>query len=92
MDTESTFKSGSNLEKILKSGAFVATGELGPPQSASADVIRNKAKLLKGNVDAVNFTDGQTAIVRMSSFGAALIAMRDGLEPTVQMTCRDRNP
>lgn len=91
MNTESTFKSGSNLEKALKSGAFAVTGELGPPQSANADVIRNKAKLLKGNVDAVNFTDGQTAIVRMSSFGAAMIAMRDGLEPTVQMTCRDRN-
>jgi 5,10-methylenetetrahydrofolate reductase len=91
MKTETVVKAGSNLERVLTSGHFAATGELGPPQSADPQVIREKAKLLKGNVDAVNFTDGQTAIVRMSSFGAALIAMEEGLEPTVQMTCRDRN-
>jgi methylenetetrahydrofolate reductase (NADPH) len=50
-----------------------------------------KARLLKGNVDAVNVTDGQTAIVRMASWAACLIGMREGLETTVQMTCRDRN-
>ena len=91
MKTKTAVKAGSNLEKILQSGQFAVTGELGPPQSASPDVIREKAKLLVDNVDAVNFTDGQTAIVRMSSFGAAMIAMQEGLEPTVQMTCRDRN-
>ncbi len=91
MKTETIIKAGSNLERVLASGSFAATGELGPPQSADPEVIREKAKLLVGNVDAVNITDGQTAIVRMSSFGAALIAMEQGLEPTVQMTCRDRN-
>ena len=75
----------------MESGAFAATGELGPPQSADAEVIRSKAKLLQGLVDAVNFTDGQTAIVRMSSTAAGLVGMQEGLEPTVQMTCRDRN-
>ena len=84
-------KAGSNLEKVLESGAFAVTGELGPPQSADADVIREKARLLKGCVDAVNVTDGQTAIVRMASWAACLIGMREGLETTVQMTCRDRN-
>ena len=84
-------KAGSNLEKVLESGAFAVTGELGPPQSADPAVIEEKVKLLKGYVDAVNVTDGQTAIVRMASWAASLIAMRDGLEPTVQMTCRDRN-
>jgi len=84
-------KSGSNLERVLESGTFVVTGELGPPQSADPEVIKDKAKLLKGNVDAVNVTDGQTAIVRMASWAACLIAMQEGLEPTVQMTCRDRN-
>ena len=84
-------KAGSNLERILESGAFAVTGELGPPQSADPEVIKDKAKLLKGNVDAVNVTDGQTAIVRMASWAACLIAMQEGLEPTVQMTCRDRN-
>jgi 5,10-methylenetetrahydrofolate reductase len=86
-----SLKSGSNLEKILRAGHFAATGELGPPQSADGEVIRRKAGLLKGVVDAVNITDNQTAIVRMSSIASAVLAMGEGLEPIIQMTCRDRN-
>ncbi len=84
-------KSGSNLETLLKEGTFVVTGELGPPKNGNPDVVREKAGLLKGNVDAVNITDCQTAIVRMSSIAAGLIAKEEGLEPVIQMTCRDRN-
>lgn len=85
------YHSGSNLEKILKSGQFAVTGELGPPQSADGEEIRHKASLLKGYVDGVNITDNQTAIVRMSSIGAGTIVVQEGLEPIIQMTCRDRN-
>jgi 5,10-methylenetetrahydrofolate reductase len=85
------YKSGSNLEKVLRAGHFAATGELGPPQSADPEEILHKARLLKGVVDAVNITDNQTAIVRMSSIASGVLAMREGLEPVVQMTCRDRN-
>jgi len=85
------YKAGSNLEKILRAGHFAVTAELGPPQSADPEVIRNKARFLKGAADAVNITDNQTAIVRMSSIAAAALTMGEGLEPTVQMTCRDRN-
>ena len=67
------------------------TGELGPPQSADSETIAHKAKLLAGMVDAVNITDNQTAVVRMSSIASGVLAMREGLEPVVQMTCRDRN-
>lgn len=84
-------KSGSNLETLLKEGTFVVTGELGPPKNGNPEVVREKARLLKGNVDAVNITDCQTAIVRMSSIAAGLIAKEEGLEPVIQMTCRDRN-
>ena len=84
-------KSRSNLERVLEAGHFAATGELGPPTSADPEVIRRKAKILKGYVDAVNVTDGQTAVVRMSSWAACLIGKEEGLEPIVQMTCRDRN-
>jgi len=84
-------KSGSNLERVLRSGAFAVTGELGPPKNSDPDVVRKKARILKGNVDAVNITDCQTAIVRMSSIGAGLLAQAEGLEPVIQMTCRDRN-
>ncbi len=83
--------SSSNLERILRAGHFAVTAELGPPQSADIDVIREKAGYLKGTCDAVNITDNQTAIVRMSSIGAGTIAVAEGLEPVVQMTCRDRN-
>ena len=82
---------GSNLEKVFHSGEFAVTGELGPPQSADGSVIREKARLLKDLVDAVNITDNQTAIVRMSSIGSATILLEEGLEPVIQMTCRDRN-
>lgn len=85
------FKSGSRLERLLEEGHFVVTAELGPPQSADGDVIREKARLLKGTVDAVNITDNQTAIVRMSSIGSGTIVVNEGLEPIIQMTCRDRN-
>jgi CO dehydrogenase/acetyl-CoA synthase delta subunit len=84
-------KSGSRLERILTSGGFAVTGELGPPKSGDPEIVRQKARLLKGHVDAVNITDCQTAIVRMSSIAAGLITLSEGVEPVIQMTCRDRN-
>jgi methylenetetrahydrofolate reductase (NADPH) len=84
-------KTRSNLERVLAAGQFAVTGELGPPQSADPEVIRRKARILKGNVDAVNVTDGQTAVVRMASWAACMIGKEEGLDHIVQMTCRDRN-
>jgi 5,10-methylenetetrahydrofolate reductase len=83
--------SGSNLEKVLRAGHFAATGELGPPTSANREVIEEKAQHLKGNVDSVNITDNQTAVVRMSSISVAVMLMELGIEPNIQMTARDRN-
>ncbi len=84
-------KADSNLERMLEKGEFVVTGELGPPQSADPEVIRNKVGILKGSVDAANITDNQTAIVRLSSIAAGVLMQNEGLEPVIQMTCRDRN-
>ncbi len=84
-------KTDSTLEKILRSGQFAVTGECGPPKGADPEVVRKKCALLKGNADAFNITDNQTAVVRMSSIGASVIMMQEGLEPTMQMVCRDRN-
>lgn len=84
-------KSGSNLEKVLAAGHFAVTAELGPPMDCDAGVVLEKAKLLKGAADAYNITDNQTAVVRMSSIAAAVLIAREGLEPVMQMTCRDRN-
>ena len=82
---------GSNLEKVLRAGHFAVTGELGPPTDANAEVIKEKAQHLKGNVDSVNITDNQTAVVRMSSISVAVMLMEMGIEPNIQMTARDRN-
>ena len=87
----SEYKSGSNLERVLKGGHFAFTGECGPPQGANVEKLREKARHLKGMVDAVNVTDNQTAVVRMSSWAASLILLKEGLEPNFQMVCRDRN-
>jgi len=84
-------KSGSNLEKLLKKGEFVVTSELGPPRGASREAVEKKAELLKGHADAFNLTDCQTAMVRLSSIASGAILLDMGMEPVVQMTCRDRN-
>ncbi|MGC2061890.1 MAG: methylenetetrahydrofolate reductase [Thermodesulfovibrionales bacterium] len=84
-------KSGSNLEKVIASGKMAVTAELGPPMSADPHEVVKKAGMLKGFCDAANITDCQTAVVRISSIAAAYIALQNGLEPVMQMTCRDRN-
>jgi methylenetetrahydrofolate reductase (NADPH) len=91
MSTETHLNSESNLEKVLKSGQFAFTGELGPPRGTDVGEVKEKAQFLKGNVDSVNITDNQTAVVRMSSWAASLILIQEGLEPNYQMVCRDRN-
>jgi len=84
-------KSGSNLERVLEEGHFAVTAELGPPKGSSAEFVRRKAELLKPYCDAVNVTDNQTAVVRMSSVAACALVKQEGLDPVMQMTCRDRN-
>ncbi|HCA80695.1 MAG TPA: 5,10-methylenetetrahydrofolate reductase [Bacteroidetes bacterium] len=79
------------LREKIESNQFVVCGEVGPPQSCDGDVIREKARHFKGYVDAVNITDNQTAVVRMSSIASAKILLDEGIEPIMQMTCRDRN-
>lgn len=81
----------SRLQQVLASGAFAVTGECGPPRGGNPDVVYKKVEHLKGFVDAVNVTDNQTAIVRMSSIAASLHLLNRGLEPVMQMVTRDRN-
>jgi methylenetetrahydrofolate reductase (NADPH) len=79
------------FKEKIESGTFIVCGEIGPPKSCDGDVIREKSKYFKGVVDAVNITDNQTAIVRLSSIASAKILLEVGVEPIMQMTCRDRN-
>lgn len=86
-----TVNLGSNLEYLLRQGHFVVTGEIGPPKSADAAVIFNKAASIRGYCDAANITDNQTAVVRMSSLVSSLHVLESGIEPIMQVTVRDRN-
>lgn len=81
----------SNLQKVLESGQFAVTAEIEPPKSADSEKIREKARWLKGYVDAVNITDSPRAIVKMSSISSAVFLIEEGLEPVIHITCRDRN-
>jgi methylenetetrahydrofolate reductase (NADPH) len=84
-------KSGSNLEKVFVNGHFAVTAELGPPKNNDVSVIQRKVDFLRGYVDAVNITDNQTAIVRMSSIATSTFVIQMGMEPVMQMVTRDRN-
>ena len=81
----------SRLEQKLSAGEFAVTAECGPPRGSNVSVIQEKGELLKGVVDAVNVTDNQTAIVRMSSIAACVHLLNMGMEPVMQMVTRDRN-
>ncbi|MFC6084103.1 methylenetetrahydrofolate reductase [Sphaerisporangium aureirubrum] len=81
----------AGLRGALDAGRFVVTAEVGPPRGADPEAVVRKAGVLRGWVDAVNVTDNQGAQVRMSSLGGSLIAQRAGVEPVMQLTCRDRN-
>jgi 5,10-methylenetetrahydrofolate reductase len=81
----------SHLQRLLESGHFVLTAEIGPPMSADGDVIRRHVAAMRGCVDSINLTDNQTAMVRISSVAAAAIVQQEGVEAAVQMTVRDRN-
>jgi methylenetetrahydrofolate reductase (NADPH) len=81
----------SRLQQRLSAGEFAVTAECGPPRGSNVQIIREKGELLRGVVDAVNVTDNQTAIVRMSSIAACIHLLNMELEPVMQMVTRDRN-
>lgn len=92
---ESDGKQGSILvsrfEEALRSGKFLVTAELNPPKGVDVQEVLEKGEMLKGLVDAVNITDSQSAIMCSSSLSLAHLLLERGLEPILQLTCRDRN-
>jgi methylenetetrahydrofolate reductase (NADPH) len=75
----------------LRAGHFAVTAETTPPVSADPAAVLDRAGCLKGLADAVNVTDGAGARSSMATLAAAAILARAGIEPVLQMTCRDRN-
>jgi 5,10-methylenetetrahydrofolate reductase len=81
----------SCLRERLEAGQFVITTEMEPPKGTDLSRFLSTAAFLKGKVDAVNVTDNQRAIMRLSSLGGSALLVREELEPILQVTCRDRN-
>ena len=84
-------KASTNLEKVLEDGMFAVTAEVGPPKGPSSAVVQRRGELVRYYVDAVNVTDNQTAVVRMSSLAGCTILKTIGIDPVMQVVCRDRN-
>jgi methylenetetrahydrofolate reductase (NADPH) len=81
----------SRLERLARSGTFCVTAEVVPPRSADGGVVRAQARQLVGYADAVNVTDNPRAAAHMSPVAGVAFVAAAGLEPTMQLTCRDRN-
>jgi methylenetetrahydrofolate reductase (NADPH) len=79
------------LRERLESGSFAVTAEISPPRGASTEAVTKAAGQLRDWVDAVNITDNQGSNVRLASWAGSLAALEAGLDPVMQMTCRDRN-
>jgi methylenetetrahydrofolate reductase (NADPH) len=82
---------GGHLARLLARGEFAVTGEIVPPVGADLASVTEHAVALVGSVDAVNLTDNPTATAHMSPLAGVAAAAAAGLEPTVQLTVRDRN-
>ena len=82
---------GGRLAAILRSGSFAVTGEIVPPRGADGAEVTAHARALVGSIDAANVTDNPTASAHMSAVAGAAFVARAGIEPTLQLTCRDRN-
>ncbi|NLC69794.1 MAG: 5,10-methylenetetrahydrofolate reductase [Desulfuromonadaceae bacterium] len=80
----------SRLSEQLAAGRFVVTAEIAPPKGVSIDLILEQATAMK-EVTAINVTDNQGANMRMSPVAVAAVLVREGYEPVLQLTCRDRN-
>jgi methylenetetrahydrofolate reductase (NADPH) len=82
---------GSRLEQVLRAGAFAVTAEINPPDSADPLQIIEHADALAPACDAINVPDGSGANVHIGALSVSALLIRHGIEPVLQLTCRDRN-
>lgn len=75
----------------LDAGEFVITSEVTPPLSANPADLKHMVMPLKGLADAVNVTDAASSRVHMGALASASLLASWGIEPILQLTCRDRN-
>jgi methylenetetrahydrofolate reductase (NADPH) len=86
-----TSKSGSRLERVLHENDFAVTAEVVPPRNADAEAVRSQARALVGYADAANVTDSPTSSAHMSAVAGSALVASEGVEPVLQIACRDRN-
>ncbi|MEW6068436.1 MAG: methylenetetrahydrofolate reductase [Nitrospirota bacterium] len=79
------------FREALQSGKFLITAEIGPPKGTAIDELLEDAELIKGKVDAINVTDLQSSVMRLGSVAVCHLLKDKGIDPILQMTCRDRN-
>jgi methylenetetrahydrofolate reductase (NADPH) len=91
VSTPNSSAPASAFEAALRAGEFLITAEVAPPKGGCPQHMLDQALHLKDWTHAVNITDGSRAVMRMSSWAAALLLQRHGIEPVCQMACRDRN-
>lgn len=75
----------------LQAGKFLLTSEIGPPKGTDIHEALEDAVLIKDRVDAVNVTDLQSSVMRVGSLAICRLLKEKGIEPILQVTCRDRN-
>lgn len=90
-DAPASTRRASDLEAKLRGGDFIVTAELTPPVATEAPMLQERARQLKGLATAINITDGAGAKAHLSSLVAAHLVLQAGVEPILQMSCRDRN-
>jgi methylenetetrahydrofolate reductase (NADH) len=88
---QSSSSAVSELQKRLRDGSFVVTAEVSPPVSTDPSEFIDRALELRRLVTAINVTDGAGSRAHMSSLAAAHFLVLSGVEPILQLTCRDRN-
>ncbi|MCL4558178.1 MAG: methylenetetrahydrofolate reductase, partial [Deltaproteobacteria bacterium] len=81
----------TRLSDAIGNGQFVVTAELSPRKGTLVTNFIKTINALKDRVHAINVTDNQRAVMRMSSLAASYLVLREGAEPIYQITCRDRN-
>jgi 5,10-methylenetetrahydrofolate reductase len=80
-----------NIAELAKNGKFVITAEVGPPKGVDIQEMLDDAELMRGKIDAINVTDQQSSVMRLGSLATCRLFKEKGLDPVLQMTCRDRN-
>ena len=80
-----------NIAELAKNGKFVITAEVGPPKGVDIKEMLEDAELMRGRVDVINVTDQQSSVMRLGSLATCRLLQERGLEPALQITCRDRN-